>query len=332
MAVAGILLMAGAAIGSPQRLQHWFDAPAQSMAINGPQTSQGFLFSPATSGLLGRLEGLNALPVSVDFRNSSGALTRNTPTTVEVRLAGGGNLHLEGRLIRPARSGRADFPDLAVRGVGPFRLEFHAGELAPATSQPLFAANRTEYPEFQFHRVVGGALNDQPLDSAHRVIRVAPGAVLRGSLQFRTFTAAHTAAQLAGAVALWGDRRTNWIALQALPPHGESVWETELRDPGSHRELRAPSTPGRYWLVLVVEAETEMKYIASRTNWVLGEPQWLDGNDILDLAPAQLRQLDSLGVIPWPKTFADPSRPAQSISRSEAWLVGTLLEIVVQSP
>ena len=41
--------------------------------------------------------------------------------------------------------------------------------------------------------------------------------------------------------------------------------------------------------------ETEFRFAASGTNWLLGAPQWNDGNDIADFTPTQIEELRTTG-------------------------------------
>jgi hypothetical protein len=54
--------------------------------------------------------------------------------------------------------------------------------------------------------------------------------------------------------------------------------------------------PGVYHLVVVYAAETEFRFVASGTNWLLGEPKWNDGNDIADFTPGQIEELRTTGL------------------------------------
>ena len=130
--------------------------------------------------------------------------------------------------------------------------------------------------------ILDGTVNGQPVDSVHHEVRVRPGATIEGALQFRTLTDARTAAILFGGVALWGNRTEQAFVLRALPPHGEMAVREVLEDRITGRRWVAPRTPGRYAILFVADAETEMRFVASGTNWLLGAPRWNDGNDLAD--------------------------------------------------
>jgi len=248
-----------------------------------------------------------------------------------VRLADSRDVTLEGTLVRPISRGHAEFPDLVVRGAGSFRLEFRAGTMTPARSRMLHANGGFGHVSTGGIVITGGEINGQTVDSVKRSVRVAPGAELTGTLRYRILTESRDAAILMGAVALWGDRRTNWIVLTALPSHGVTETEIGLEDAIHGTRLRAPATPGHYRLVFVTDLETEMRFIASRTSWMLGEPLWFDGDDIADMTPAALAVLDSVGRVVLPKrTFARGKGPEGV--RAALPISGTTLEIVVEQP
>jgi hypothetical protein len=159
---------------------------------------------------------------------------------------------------------------------------------------------------------------------------VAPNTPLTGTIAVRVTTALQQAAVLFGAIPLWGDRRTNWIVLRSLPPHGEMEFEQPLRDGVDGRVLRAPSRPGRYRLLLVTGAETEMRFIASGTNWMLGAPVWFDGDDLADLPPSSIDSIVRIGYSRW-KRLIRPVDGRPSPVTDPHLVTGTILEVEVRS-
>ncbi len=328
----GLVLLAGTGAGTARGLGMLLEAPATGIVIANPPSSQGFLFgnpeqSRSPGGAL-----LVPVPISADFRDADGDLTRNTPRTATVRLVGDSGAHLFGTGTQPVRNGRAEFADLAVAGLGRFHLEVTAGELPAARSERLVAATTEHSVEIESVVILGGLLNGQRVDSTHREIVVAPGATIEGHLVIRSFTAMRTAARLVGAVALWGDRTTNWTSLQAVDPHGESVFRAELAAPMTGWRFIAPRQAGTYWLLLLVDAEPGMRFIASRTNWVLTEPVWYDGDDLADLGPEQLGRLDEHGQIHWPRLFHDATAPGGVRRDPNSRIIGTVIRVRVEVP
>jgi hypothetical protein len=257
---------------------------------------------------------------------------------VAVRLVEGtGSVRLSGRATAPVRNGEAVFGDLRITGAGGFRLEVRAPGMPIARTRRLYAALVGTVPDARV-TMVDGVVNGQPVDSVHREVRVRPGEPLVGAVTFRVLTDSRTAAILFGGVALWGDRRTQSHAIKALPPHGESTFQEPLEDKVTGHRWVAPARVGRYPILFVFEGETEMRFIASSTNWKLGAPRWDDGNDLADLTPSHLRRLEQEGRIFRPKTLlpGDSPRPETrqptTMVESPYRLVGTVLWVRVVAP
>jgi len=326
----GLVLLAGTAAGTARGLGVLLEAPAQIIVLADPPSSQGFLFGEPEHSLSPGGEPMVPVPISADFRDVGGDPTRNTPRTATVRLVGDSGAHLRGTLSQPVRNGRAEFADLTIEGLGRFHLEVSAGDLPAARSERLVAVTRDGSMEIESLVILNGLLNGQMVDSTHREIVVAPGASIEGHLVIRSFTAMRTAARLVGAVALWGDRTTNYTSLQAVDPHGEMIFRAELAAPMTGWRFTAPRQPGTYWLLLLVDAETGMRFIASRTNWVLVEPVWNDGDDLADLGPDQLRSLDEHGQVHWPRLHYSATAPEGVIRDPNSLIIGTVIKVRVE--
>ena len=327
----GLVVLAGVGTAAVRLVDRWMEPPASTIVIAEPPTSRGFLWDTTVASHLDSAVIRNAVPIAVEFVMADGRQTRNAPTQAEVRLVESHSQTLEGTLVQPVHRGRASFPDLAVRGKGPFRLEVRAGTLTPARTSLMRASGGFGHLEPHQMVITGGAVNGQAVDSTHRVVRVAPGTELSGSLSYRVLTASRDAAILMGAVALWGNRQTNWIVLTALPSHGNTEVAMPLEDKIRGTRFTAPMNPGRYSLVIVVDTETEMRFIASRTNWTIGEPRWNDGDDIADLPQAAIDSLASVGWVSWPlRNFQKGDGPDGRLVN--AVVVGTTLEIEVEKP
>ena len=325
---AAVAMMTIAVVGSLLAIaaQPLLEPRATHMTIETPPTSRGFLWDTA---VLRRVVPdsmvRNAVPLHVSFRDANDVPSRNTPRSVQVHLSHApSGMRLEGDTIRAVAKGEADLRDLVVRGGGAFQLEVSARTLPSARTQTMYVAPSTK--PIGRVTIVSGTVNGQTVDSSHRHVEVSPGAVMSGQLHIRTLTELYSASLLLGAVAAWGDRTTNWISLSALPPHGESVADVPLVDATDGRVLHAPTTPGRYRLVFLSDAETEMRFIASRTNWLLIAPRWNDGDDIADVPEMQFDRLDRDGYIPWSKRVQDGNGKTKAIAVP---IIGTTLEIVV---
>ncbi|MBU6366466.1 MAG: hypothetical protein KJT01_09685, partial [Gemmatimonadetes bacterium] len=274
------------------------------------------------------------VPLRVSFRDADGRPTANTPATVSVRLVdGNGTVHLTGRATASVRDGEAAFGDLRVGGSGGFHLEVTGAGMPPARTRRLYAAMDGAVPDARV-RLLGGTVNGQPVDSLRREVRVRPGEAIAGVVTFRTLTDVRDAAMLFGGVALWGDRRVQAHALQALPPHGAVTFREPLDDKITGHRWMAPRRPGRYAIVFGFDTETEMRFIASGTNWLLGTPRWNDGNDLADLSVAQLRQLERDGRLFRSATqlaggLPRPASGAPSTTEGPRRFVATVLWVTV---
>jgi hypothetical protein len=148
-------------------------------------------------------------------------------------------------------------------------------------------------------------------------------------MQLRVTTTAPAAAILVGAVPFWGDRTRDFLALQAVPSHADSIITMRLIDATAEAKvLRAPTAPGRYPLLLIQGEETEMRFIASATNWMLGAPRWRDGNDLVDLPSDKVETLRRFGFADWRWWDAIPGRPVRSYSKTQR-LIGTIIDVHV---
>jgi DNA-binding SARP family transcriptional activator len=295
MAVVSLLTVSG---------QRWLQPRAVRMELTEPTTSRGFLWDQREQIDALRDEARNPVPLRVSFRSEDGRLTVNTPRAATVRLVETqGAVTLAGTMRVETHAGDASFPDLTLAGSGSFRLEVSADGLPPVRTRRLYAGAEGGRVNAARVTIVEGVVNGQSVDSVRREVRVRPGEPITGTVQFRALTVSRTAAILFGGVALWGDRTTQAFVRRALPPHGETMVREPLEDAVTGRRWVAPRTPGRYAILFVADAETEMRFVASRTNWLLGTPRWNDGNDLADLGPGDLAELERIGYLYRPHTY-----------------------------
>lgn len=306
------------------------DPPAVGLQLSEVPHSSGFLWAPISEATsVDVAPTTNPAPISVTFLDAAGERTLSAPDSVEVALVGHSpDLRLTGTTMRPVLRGQADFPDLAIQGRGPFQLEFRAGGLPPQRTQVLYSADVRAALNIGTLRIHGGVVNGQALGVANREVVVAPGDTIVGELRLASLTTTKDATILLGAIAFWGDRRTNWIVLRPLPSHGSFTGLVQLKDAVSGLRLKAPARPGRYRIVLVADADLEMRFIASRTNWMLGTPRWFDANDVVEMGPVQFAALDSIGRVDWPR-LAQGNRPG-TVAREIKPLLGATLTVVVR--
>lgn len=324
-----LLLGVGGAVGLGSTT--WWEPRAERLAIRLPDSSGGFLFAPPSSPSPGdSLPGI-PIPMTVDFLDAQGRRTSRGPRQVSVHLlVHRGAVRMGGTTTRAPRLGQAAFDDLRLTGGGIVTVEVRAQGLPPVRSRRLYAIIGGLEHQVAGLTIVGGQINGQPLDSTQRRVTVRPGALLSGTLQYRFTTATPAAAMLAGLVPLWGDRRTNWMVLQAHPPHGEQLITVPFADVITpSRTIRAPDRPGRYRILFVQQGETEMRFIASATNWKLGTPQWFDGDDLIDLPRSAVDSLATVGFARWRRLVpkADPTRGAERVPHT---VTGTVLEVDVR--
>lgn len=340
LAAAAILFLLcsgafGAAIPLTKRL---LEPRAARLVVVPPPTSRGFLWDTVNYTARG-MPGIvrNPVPLRISFQSANGVPTRNTPSRVRVQVvdtAPGGGWTLHGETDQAVRTGEAWLSDLVLEGVGAFRLRVTADGVPAYVTERMYAEGRYTLSFDARLQLESATINGQALDSLHRVLRVAPNAALVGTLNLFARTVSRASAILMGAVASWGDHRRGFLVLQALPPYGEERFSVSLRDPGNGNMLRAPRTPGRYHLLLVMHDETQMDYIASGTNWQTARPVWDDGNDLADLSPAAIDQLATVGHTEWPWLY--PQNPMIGAEfqplRRPSRLTGTVITVEVASP
>ena len=301
---AGLLLLAVSAVA----ILRWLSAPV-ALAIE-----QQPLFA---TGLT------NERPFIVSVLDRLGRVTARAPDSVGISITPGGSVFYG--MVGPTRyavsHGRARIPAPHVfrREVGdirdePPRVTFRvsARDLPPVDSDSVIAAT---FASVLF--LDSGLVNGQSIDAGHRSVTVTTGSRIRGHVLVSYTNAYSKAAVLAVLVPSWGDRRRSFGEPQALAASvARDTVTLDVDAPG-------PTAPGRYWMAIVAAAETEARYIASATNWEVGEPRWFDGNDLADLRPAEIDTLNESGGIwhPWLyRNYAAPYMPY--------WVAGTVIDVV----
>lgn len=320
--VALAMVLLGVGMGAVLSGARVLEASAVRMVITPPATNQGFYGDLAS--------GPTAVPpLVVDFVDARGRLSRRAPSRVRLQLlVERGQVTLTGPLEQPVTHGRAVFTGLEMRGAGVYQLEVMAEGLPAARTTRLFSMAGNRVQDILQVQLVAGQINGQAVDSVRREVHVRGGETLDGMITVRTTSTERYASSLLGAIGLWGDRRSNFLTLRATQSLGEQAAATALKDAVDGRTtLQAPDRPGRYPLLLVMRAETEMRFVASGTNWVFETPRWNDGDDLADLPPAAVAQLRTEGFTPW-------RRIERRIETGQAYqasfmLIGTVIDIVV---
>lgn len=337
LGLAGLLVAAGA-----RQVAAWRGPPAVGMVVRTPALSSTgqrsgtarFEWSDSLAGFLFYDSGNPTVmtAVEVDFLDAEGMLTANAPESVVVAPVGDSGIRLIRGASAPVVNGRVRIDSLTLAGSGLVRLEVRAQGLPPVRTGRLLLGGiygSTLRPL----QLLGGTINGQQLSAERNLVEVAPGELLDGEVRFYVLTASYTARIEFGVTATWGDRTSNFFMLDDLPSHGEFTTTLPLADARDKtRRFRAPTRPGTYRLVFVIGPETATKYLMSRSNWLLGEAVWHDGDDVVDLPDAVFDRLDREGMVPdlpWLGTTSLEDGPARP-ERKPAWLSGATIKVVVR--
>lgn len=323
-----LLLLGGAGLGGGLNASGALEPPVARVVLEEPPNSNRVLFD--SSALRANWPSHVNVPISASFLDARGGTTRRTPSTVQLRLITiRGTLSLEGQRTQPVSGGRVAFPDLRLTGGGAFQLELTHGDSVLARTRTLFLPPH-DYPDpVSEVRVLAGTLGGQAIDSVRPRVRVTPGQAITGWVTVRVTTTHPAAAVLLGAVPFWGDRTENYLALRAVAPHGEFVHTVAFLDAANTRHmLRAPMKPGLYPIVLLQRPETEMRYIASGTNWMVGRPRWRDGDDLVDLPAAKLDSLRTHGRVWWKMYGGAAANPSRMVYKP-TFLMGAVIDVEV---
>ncbi len=264
-------------------------------------------------------------PAMIEALDRRGRSATRADDSVEISLgAGSSDYWLDGTTRVALRDGHAIFDNVTLRGQSgivrhrPFvTLIFTAPGLRPAETDSVIAGVEANTIFLDSARI-----NDQLLRPDARTVTVDAGVQLIGTVYVQYTSNAGNAAVLMTAVPSWGDRTSSFSRPAALQP-------VTVRDSASVLlNLRAPDHSGHYWIACVGHTETEARFIASGTSWFLGEPQWYDGNDIVDLGEDELHDLDTAGGTWW--RWDLPRHEDPVAERGDRWLSGTTIRVVVR--
>ena len=140
-------------------------------------------------------------------------------------------------------------------------------------------------------RVIDGMLAGQPLHFSRARIEVAAGGAIGGLVQVE-YNAVWWGASVWFSVSpTWGEpSRVGYEYLPVGTPVRRDVIDVPI-------SMRAPPTPGRYWILMVVAAEPSGGFALSRTNWSAETPVWGDGNDLASQPDSVYREAQLRGRI-----------------------------------
>ena len=221
----------------------------------------------------------------LEIQDASGRRVRDAKVAVLVEIIGGPGRVL-GTTTVDAREGVVTFDQIAFGGDagGGSVLQFSAEGL-PAVRVALPGG---ETMGLWLDRA---ELNGQALTPINRVLSLNPGETIQGEVSVRYTALWPAASVILAAVPTWGDKHTSFVNVSALPtPVVNAMSRHLLTIPG-------PDAPGDYFLVLAFAAETDAKWIASGTNWIIGAPIWDDGNDLADLTANDVAVGNAQGML-----------------------------------
>ncbi|MDX2192386.1 MAG: AAA family ATPase [Gemmatimonadales bacterium] len=269
---------AAALLAAVMGIRWWLGRPVELVFVREP-IAAGTAFVP---------------PPVLEVRDRLGRPVRDHVGNVVLRLPADAP-PLRGDSIVQVRDGQARFLGLQLLGSYPqgMTLRFEAPGLRPAVKALGMGGRHGGWGSSLF--LERAVLEGQVLDRQHNVLRVARGSAIVGSVTLRYSVDFVAAAIMIGMSPTWGDRARDMVVLGPLPtPVEEDLHSYPI-------ELAAPMEPGTYNIIFAFGAEDRTSNVFSQTNWSIGRDIWRDGNDLVDMTEAQLRQADSLGQVPlWP--------------------------------
>jgi hypothetical protein len=240
-----------------------------------------------------------AVPSIIMAIDEADVRSPRAPTYMRVHVVQGRSQIIAGDSV-PIQQGIAAFNTLRFRGEDPvtvFRFE------APGYRPTDVAVKRMDDSVSTFNRVTtslalaGGSLQGQSLNTKAPMMIVAPRAFISGFLQVQYSTAWPAASVWLSMTPTWGNHRAEARELQPMmTPVQHEVLDVQV-------SVFAPSIPGHYWLLYIMNAEPSGLYAASRTNWTVGHSVWDDGNDLAALPDSIIRDANRTGFIWTPVAF-----------------------------
>jgi hypothetical protein len=156
-----------------------------------------------------------------------------------------------------------------------------------------------KFDEAETLRLMRSEINGQEFTDSPPRLDVGPSTEIVAKLRWRYSNDASTASYFMGYATSWEAPPQNVHLTRALLV---GVNNAEFTD---SLRLRSPSTPGHYWIVFTMGAESDPKWLFSGTNWACGTPVWGDGNDLPNLPDSVLRQAAIHGRVEIPYNYCD---------------------------
>ncbi|MDQ8162128.1 MAG: AAA family ATPase [Gemmatimonadota bacterium] len=296
--VAAALLLSVVTTGAA-----WYSLRTPSLAIR-----QSAIVRSATPQY-----GANASRFVPSFVVAVPAGSRRGARTVRVRAMSRGTTMLAGDTV-VVENGMAVFANLRVRTTDSVvALVFESDGYRPVD----FELARSGYRDLDRRtdsrlRLAEGQFGSQRVRGPNASISVQPGAMISGVVQVQ-YTAPWPAASVwLSMTPTWGEPRELGRDLRPMPtPVTQDIADMSVG-------VQAPMTAGRYWLLFAMDAEPSGGNLLSRTNWMLQEPVWGDGNDIASLPDSTIRRANVDGVITSWLAYPDTGRRAEKPCRESA--------------
>ncbi len=140
--------------------------------------------------------------------------------------------------------------------------------------------------------LVSGTVNGQNVTPSGRIVTVAPGAPISGSLTVSINSAWSSADVMAMAwTPTWGASATSFVDLG-----GFETPVTGLQRTFSFN-LNAPTSAGTYYIIAAFRAEYTAGQVMSATNWSLGYLDWNTGYAVVGWSSSTINTADSAGTV-----------------------------------
>jgi len=227
---------------------------------------------------------------------------------------GGAQVTVQVRSLRPTASvlsGDAVLSDSGVASFGALRirtadstvsLRFEAAGFRPLDFEmKTFDSALPNGPGISTARLLDGTLNGQRTRGPNGRITVTRNTMISGVVQMEYNADWPAASVWVSMTPNWGRAKDVGRDLSPVPtPVRRDVFDGPI-------DVLAPSVPGHYWILVVMDAEPSGGYSLSRTNWTMGEAIWDDGNDVASLADSTIRRANADGRVrvdlAYPSTF-----------------------------
>lgn len=127
----------------------------------------------------------------------------------------------------------------------------------------------------------GSILNGNLIDLSNPTLNVYRLGRITGTLKIQTiYFGPSNNIVLFGYTSSWGSHSGSYVTIDDLSV-GTTTTNVSIH-------LKAPATSGIYFLIFVTNAEVNLGWTMSRTNWTTGIMSWNDGKDIADVTESEL--------------------------------------------